>query len=147
MAKKENNLLMNIYIVSDHAGTELKKSILQIFPNIIDLSHTNNPDDDYPDFANLLASTLSLEPTALGIAICGSGQGICMSLNRYNHIRAGLIIDLKQVKSSKEHNHANVLCLSQKFTDQSNLKELVDSFVNTPYDNNLRHIRRIKKIS
>lgn len=138
---------MKIYIVSDHAGTELKQKILELYPNIIDLSPINNPSDDYPDFANLLASKLQKNPQDLGIAICGSGQGICMSLNRHNHIRAGLVIELEQVKSLREHNHGNVLCLSQRFSDQENLRAIIDSFVSISYNNDLRHLRRIQKIS
>jgi ribose 5-phosphate isomerase B len=136
-----------LYIVSDHAGLELKTMVRKINPNIIDLSPINTPTDDYPDFAQLLADKLVNEPNSMGFAVCGSGQGICMSLNRFKWIRAGLVLQLKQVHNLREHNNANVLCLSQDFTNTDDLKQIIEEFVLTNVSNEVRHIRRIKKFS
>jgi ribose 5-phosphate isomerase B len=135
------------YIVSDHAGSELKEMILRLAPYLIDLAPNNTAADDYPDFALILAQKLKYEPNSQGIAICGSGQGICMSLNRYKHIRAGLILDVAQVITLRKHNNANVLCLSQAFTNANDIALIMDTFNNTAFSNEIRHTRRITMIS
>jgi ribose 5-phosphate isomerase B len=135
------------YIVSDHAGRELKNKILKNHPYLIDLSPENNDADDYPDFAKKLLKSLALDPKNEGIAICGSGQGICMSLNRSKKIRACLILNKEQVKSCREHNNSNVICFSQNFTNESEINEILDIFNNTKFSKLERHNRRINKIS
>ncbi|MGL4759788.1 MAG: RpiB/LacA/LacB family sugar-phosphate isomerase [Patescibacteria group bacterium] len=136
----------SIYIVSDHAGQELKEILINEFPFLIDLTYKNTPTDDYPDFAIVLAKKLKIDPNSLGLAICGSGQGICIAINKFAHIRAGLIIKKDQVKNIKLHNNANVICLSNEFTNRNDLKEIVNDFIKFEFSNEERHIRRIKKI-
>lgn len=137
---------MNIYIVSDHAGVELKNLLIQSHPECIDLSPLNTIADDYPDFARTLALKLESEPDSLGVAICGSGQGICIAINKFNNIRAGLITQVEQVNNLKQHNNANVMCLSNQFTNRNELNEIFDSFISISFSNETRHIRRINKI-
>ncbi len=136
---------MNVYIVSDHAGVELKNYILNLGLKITDLSPINEPTDDYPDFAKTLAKKLKSEPGSLGIAICGSGQGVCIAINKFEFIRAGLIFNKLQIANLKLHNDANVICLSQEFTVKDDLIEILNSFINTKFSNEERHLRRINK--
>lgn len=135
------------YIISDHAGAELKHYILKTNPELIDLSPINTESDDYPDFAKKLVKTLTIDPLNQGIAICGSGQGICMSLNRSKKIRAALIINKSQIKTSKEHNNANVICFSQIHTERTEINEIINIFNNTTFSKEQRHQKRIDKIS
>jgi ribose 5-phosphate isomerase B len=137
---------MNIYIVSDHAGVQLKNYIVNLSYSMIDLSPSNNPTDDYPDFAKTLAKKLKSEPDSLGIAICGSGQGICMAINKFEFIRAGLVFNKDQVENLKLHNNANVLCLSQNFTKLEDLDEILTKFIFSKFSNEERHVRRINKL-
>jgi ribose 5-phosphate isomerase B len=138
---------MQLYIISDHAGVELKKFILETHPNIIDLSPVNYPTDDFPDFARTLAKKLLNEPDSMGIAVCGSGEGICMALNRNKHIRAGLIFYVEQIKNLRLHNDANVICLSQDYTKQELIKDIIEQFVTVEPSKEEKYLRRIKKIS
>lgn len=138
---------MQLYIVSDHAGTELKKYILKTHPNIIDLSPHNYPTDDFPDFARTLAKKILNEPDSKGIAVCGSGEGICMALNRNKHIRAGLIFYVEQVKNLVMHNDANVICLSQDYTKEELIENIIKDFTTILPSKEEKYLRRIKKIS
>jgi ribose 5-phosphate isomerase B len=138
---------MNTYIVSDHAGAELKRLILKNNSQIINLNLENTPDDDFPDFADILAQKLKKEPNSMGIAICGSGQGICMAMNRNKWIRAGLVLNKNQVDKLRFHSNANVLCLSNEFTNRNDLNSIIELFLETECSTDEKYKRRIDKIS
>jgi ribose 5-phosphate isomerase B len=139
------------YIVSDHAGFELKEQLTHKFDKsdleLVDLTPEIKENDDYSDVAKILADKLLADPKSKGIAICGSGQGIMMSLNRYEHIRAGFSLKREIVRHSRLHNDANVLCLPGRFVNTTKAFKLIKLFYNTPFSKVRRHERRIEKIS
>jgi ribose 5-phosphate isomerase B len=140
-----------IYITSDHAGFELKNILVawfqksnkeyeDLYPNLIEK-------DDYPDRAKELADKLKENPKAKGVAICGTGVGISIALNRYNWIRAVLSPKREIVRLSRQHNNANTLCLAGQFTTHKKAIAITKVFLNTPFSKDERHIKRLAKIS
>ena len=146
---------LEIYLVSDHAGFELKKQLLDylntpLFLNLYkvsDLTPTFLQNDDYPDKARVLAISLENDDDAFGIAICGSGVGINIALNRYKHIRAVSGLNKLSVRLSRQDNNANVLCLGQRVLKSEKAIKLIKVFLETKFNSAERHLRRIQKIS
>src|SRR5687767_6942796 len=108
---------MRVYLTSDHGGFELKgklKGYLEAAGyEVKDLGPFSlDPDDDYPDFAKKLTDTLQREPDAKGIAACRSAQGMCIAVNRVKGVRGAIAWNEAEASKSREHNDANVLCLS-----------------------------------
>jgi RpiB/LacA/LacB family sugar-phosphate isomerase len=140
-----------IYITSDHAGFELKNILVKWFEKsnkeFIDLCPDLIEGDDYPDRAQELANKLKEDPKAKGVAICGTGVGISIVLNRYNWIRAGLSPKREIVRLARQHNNANVLCLAGNFTTHKKAIAITKVFLNTPFSKEERHILRVKKLS
>ncbi|MBC7457817.1 MAG: ribose 5-phosphate isomerase B [Bdellovibrionaceae bacterium] len=137
---------MNIYIGSDHAGFELKNLLVQRHPHFIDIGCKGLDSVDYPDYANLVCEKMKTDPTALGILICGSGQGVCMRANKFSHIRAALVYNDEVTKLSREHNDANVICIGSRFASSENAIKWINIFINTPFSEG-RHRQRVDKIS
>lgn len=145
-----------LYIVADHAGYKLKNHIIELCKakgiEIVDLYKKYDPADDYPDMAAILAQKmLDAEDEDLGIALCGTAEGICMALNRFSHIRAVTCYDPHIARITRMHNHANVLCIPGDYTDKKmndhELMEVVETFIYTEPDLAARHLRRIQKLS
>jgi ribose 5-phosphate isomerase B len=143
--------MKKIFLVCDHAGFELKQEIFTWLEkskrNVVDLSPKLIEGDDYPDRADELATALENEPKALGIALCGSGQGICMALNRFTFIRAAIHDKREIIRLSRVHNDANVLCLPARFIHKTKAIALIKVFLNTPFLREERHLKRIKMLS
>lgn len=137
---------MKIFIGSDHAGFELKKLILASYPNFIDLGAHDTQSVDFPDYANLVCDQLKKNPEALGILICGSGQGMAMRANKFSHIRAALVYNDEISRLSREHNNANVICLGSRFSTFENAVKWINIFINTSFSEG-RHRQRVDKIS
>ncbi len=138
-----------VAICSDHAGYELKESILDWFTEN-NTSFTNygtySPDScDYADFAHPMAEAIEDEESVMGIAICGSGQGMCMTLNKHQGIRAALCWSKETAILARQHNNANVLCLPARFIDKETAKDIVNAFFSTGFDGG-RHQVRIDKM-
>ncbi|NLE33180.1 MAG: RpiB/LacA/LacB family sugar-phosphate isomerase, partial [Bacteroidales bacterium] len=124
-----------VAICSDHAGYELKESILDWFTET-NTPFTNfgtySPDScDYADFAHPMAESIEDEESLLGIAICGSGQGMSMTLNKHQGIRAALCWNKEIAILARQHNKANVLCLPARFIDKETAKEIIAAFFAT----------------
>ena len=139
-----------IYLGSDHAGFELKERLKNWFEKkkilYVDLGNLIfNPKDDYPDYASLVAKKVT-STGSLGILICGSAQGMCIAANKIKGARAVIPFSLKETHLSREHNHANILCLSGRFTRFYKAKKMVEMFLNTPFSKEPRHLRRLNKI-
>jgi ribose 5-phosphate isomerase B len=136
-----------IYIGADHAGYKLKEQLKLLLnkEKIVyhDLGALNyNKDDDYPDYALKVAKKVVKEKK-LGVLICGSGQGMCISANKVRGIRAGLAKDVQDAELLRKHNHANIVCLNGK--SKMALK-IIKSFLKTKPSLAQRHLRRIKKL-
>ena len=139
---------MKIAIASDHAGFELKKMILNDLPDldIKDLGTYSEDSVDYPDFGFKLAEAVAKKEFDCGILICGSGIGMSIVANKVNGIRAALCQTKEFAELSKRHNNANVLVLSGRFISHYLAKEIIEVWLNTPFEGG-RHKRRIDKIS
>lgn len=137
---------MNIYIGSDHAGFELKNLLVQSNPHYIDMGTKGLDSVDFPDYANLVAEKMKTDPNAMGVLICGSGQGMCMRANKFPHIRAALVYNDEIAKLSREHNDANVICIGSRFASSENAIKWINIFINTQFSEG-RHRQRVDKIS
>ena len=143
---------MNIYIGADHAGFKLKEELKEFLRDLgYDVEDTGaykfDENDDYPDFIIPVARAVAKNPEHNnGIVIGGSGQGEAMAANRIKGVRAALIYDKYGAKMSREHNNANIISLGARVLSVRKAKKLVKLWLDTPFSNGERHIRRIKKI-
>jgi|TARA_B110000977_G_C11055085_1_gene483775 ribose 5-phosphate isomerase B len=140
---------MKIAVGSDHAGFELKQAILEHLSanniNFIDCGTNSTESVDYPDFAKIVAESINEKDIMMGILVCGSGQGMAMTANRYKHIRAALCFNQETVKITRQHNDANLLCLGSRFIKKLEALSCVDTFLSTDFEGD-RHLKRINKI-
>lgn len=141
---------MNIVIGGDHASPALKATIKAHLEakghSVNDIGPYSEDSVDYPDFAHKLCQEIIADKAELGILICGSGQGVAMSANKHQAIRAALCWNEEIVKLSKEHNNANVLCMGARFIEEDLAIKMVDTFIDVPFEGG-RHERRVNKIS
>ncbi len=138
-----------IAMCADHAGYELK-SIIQGYLESQGIGYedfgTYSADScDYPDFAHPAAEAVESGVCYPGIAMCGTGNGIAMTLNKHKGIRAALCWNTDLARLAREHNDANVLVLPARFIDPADALAVVDVFLSTPFEGG-RHCRRIEKI-
>jgi ribose 5-phosphate isomerase B len=141
-----------IYIITDHAGVELKNELIRWMVKgereFVDLTPEVITADDYPDRANELAAALKSDPKGQGIAICGTGIGITMALNRERHVRAATSPKREIIRLARQHNNINVIGLAGRFTTYKKAIALVKVFFNTPFlSKEKRHQDRLAKIS
>lgn len=141
---------MTIAIGCDHAGIELKEEIISLLKNLniqfIDFG-TDTPESvDYPDFGEKVSEAVSTGKIEKGILICGTGIGMSIVANKFPGIRASLCNELFTAKMSRLHNDANILVLGGRIVGKDLAKEIVRTWVNTPFEGN-RHSRRLDKIS
>lgn len=150
---KNRKHLEKIFIAADHAGFVLKEKLKKYLQSsgfeVQDLGNfALDPDDDYPDFMVKVASAVAENPLKnRGIVIGGSGQGEAMVANKIKKIRAALVYDNYSAKMSREHNDANVMSIGARTLDSKTAKKLVMLWLKTPFRNEVRHQRRIDKIS
>ncbi len=146
---------MKIYIATDHAGYEMKEAIASYVEKdlgytVADMgAHQLDPNDDYTDFIQLVASEVSRDPVgSRGIILGGSGQGEGMVANRYPNVRCTVFYggNLDLIRLSREHNNANVLSLGARFLSLDEAKKAVKLWLDTAYSGDERHERRIKKL-
>ena len=140
---------MTIAIGSDHAGIELKKEILALLKDLkIEYKDygTNTPESvDYPDFGQKVSEAVSTGKIEKGILICGTGIGMSIVANKFSGIRASLCNDLFTAKMSRLHNDANILVLGGRVVGKDLAKEIVRTWITTPFEG-ARHLRRLEKI-
>lgn len=138
-----------IAIASDHAGFELKQGIVQFLKDqglsVEDLGPLSSDSVDYPDYAALVASSVSKNKADQGILICGTGMGMCMTANKFSGVRAGAVSDLFTAQMIRKHNNANVLCLGGRVTKLPLARDIVKTFLDTEFERE-RHEKRVKKI-
>lgn len=137
-----------IYIAADHAGFELKAHLISHFPElkIEDLGTFDSSRVDYPDYADRVAQKIVADPSAMGILVCGSGQGVAMRANRYSGIRAALCWNEEVAEVARAHNDANVLCLGARFISAPLAESILKKFLNTQFEGG-RHQGRVEKLS
>lgn len=141
-----------IYIASDHAGYQLKKYLtrylkVQLKRDFEDLGPAEyNKDDDYPDFAVKVAKKIAGKKDILGILICGSGQGMCITANKFKGIRAILGYSIEAAELARKHDHANVLCLAGRVLSNEHAIAIVKTFLETEPKQEERFLRRVNEI-
>jgi len=141
--------MTTIAIGNDHAGTEYKDTIVTFLKDkgyeVQNYGTNTNDSVDYPDFIHPVASAVTKKEAALGIIICGSGNGAAMTANKHQDIRAALCWTKEIVALAREHNDANILSLPARFISLPQALEMVKMFLNTEFAGG-RHERRIEKI-
>ena len=140
---------MNIIIGNDHAGVDIKEAIISFLKergiDYKNLGSDSNESVDYPDFAHPVASKVHRKEFELGILICGSGNGVVMTANKYANVRAALCWDEEIAALSRKHNNANILCLPARHISREKALNIVEVFINESFEGD-RHERRINKI-
>jgi ribose 5-phosphate isomerase B len=140
---------MKIGIASDHAGFELKETVKKYLEgkghSISDFGCNTSESVDYPDYAHPLAEAVGDNTVEKGIAICGSGNGINMTVNKHQEIRSALCWTAEIAKMAREHNNANVLAIPARYIPEETALTIIDTFFNTHFEGG-RHERRIDKI-
>jgi ribose 5-phosphate isomerase B len=143
-------IMATVGMASDHAGFELKEFLKPYLKSmryeIIDFGTHSADSMDYPDTAHPLAKALERGEVEYGIAICGSGNGIAMTLNKHQGIRAALCWNPELGALARQHNDANVLSLPARFISQEMALEIVKSFLSAEFEGG-RHKRRVDKIA
>lgn len=143
--------VLKISLASDHAGFGYKEKIKDYLKNknlyeITDYGTHSSESMDYPDVAHALAYSIVNKLTNIGIILCGSGNGVCMTVNKYSEIRAALCWKNEIAELARLHNDANVLCLPARFITIEEAYEMVETFIHTDFEGG-RHQRRVDKIA
>ncbi len=141
---------MKISIGNDHAGPDYKKAIVQYLENkgYTVINHGTDTTDsvDYPDFVHPVAQDVEKGTVDFGIIICGSGNGVAMTANKYPKVRAALCW-IKEISAlARQHNNANIISIPARYTSVQQAIDMVDTFLNTPFEGG-RHQSRVDKIS
>ena len=138
---------MKLAIASDHRGYKLKRYIIKHMKDIefIDLGSDNDNPSDYPDYGIKLSEYV-IKNNIKGIAICGSGIGISIACNKVKGIRCGRVTSIKDTIATRKDNDANIIAFSGDINEERAIR-MIEEFINTPFDSDERHLRRINKIS
>jgi ribose-5-phosphate isomerase B len=140
---------MSIGVASDHAGYELKTKVIKYLKSKGCVVHDFGTDSaesvDYPDYAHKLASAVESGSCQFGIAICGSGNGVNMTVNHHRKVRGALCWTPEIAALARQHNNANIISLPARFIEASIALQMVDVFLSTDFEGG-RHQRRVEKI-
>ena len=140
---------MKIAIGCDHAGFELKESLKRRLEKkeimVTDMGTDSADSVDYPDYVHPVAEAVEKNNVDFGVLICGSGNGVCMTANKHNGIRAALAWKVNLASLARKHNNANILCIPARFVSNRMAYAMVDSFLESSFEGG-RHERRVNKI-
>ena len=138
-----------VAVASDHAGFALKTALAEDLKDlghtVLDLGPASADPVDYPDFGHALAQSVAAGDAEIGVAVCGTGIGISMTLNRHRGVRAALCHDSLSARLSRQHNNANVLALGERLIGFETARDALRIFLETPFDGG-RHTARVDKI-
>lgn len=139
-----------IAIGSDHGGFELKKKLMEHLSErgleYNDFGTYSSASCDYPVYAKAVARAVASGECDRGILICGTGIGVSMTANKVHGIRAALCGDCFSAEATRQHNDANILCMGARVVGEGLALKIADTFLDTPFSNDERHIRRISMI-
>ena len=139
-----------VAIVSDHAGFEMKQALAEMLRergcDVLDLGTTSTDSVDYPDYGYRMGQAIARGDAERGIALCGSGVGISIAVNRNPACRCALVSDGLSARLAREHNDANVLALGARLIGIETARDCVEQFLGTPFAGG-RHQRRVDKLS
>ena len=139
---------IKVSIGNDHAGTDLKFRIMKEYADQFEfVNHGTDAADsvDYPDFVHPVANDVESGDAAFGIIICGSANGVCMTANKHQGIRAGLAWNKEVAALIKQHNNANIIGLPARFLSEEEALEVFQTYLDEEYEGR-RHQRRVDKI-
>ena len=147
-----NKTVSKVYIAADHRGVGLKLYLIEMLSAAGYMVVNLGTDDlktpvDYPDVAAKLAEVMLDDPKSRGILICGTGAGMVIAANRYRHLRATRVDRPDQAREDRMHNDVNVLSLAADDIDIEMAFVCVQTFLESPFDNSERRVRRIEKMS
>ncbi len=141
---------MKIALGCDHGGINIKNAIIEMLKakNIEykDFGCYNEDSVDYPIYAYKTATAVANSEYDLGILCCGTGIGISMAANKVKGIRAAVVTDEFCAEMTRRHNNANILCMGGRVIDEAKAVKLAEIFINTPFDVEDRHLRRLKMV-
>jgi len=141
---------MKIAIGNDHAGPAYKLAIVEVLKTkgieVVNYGTDTFDSVDYPDNAHKVASDVDTNKVDFGILICGSANGVAMTANKYENVRAGLCWTKEIVSLVRQHNNANILCIPARFTSIEQALEMIETFLTTDFEGG-RHQNRVNKIA
>ena len=142
--------MKKIGFACDHAGYEMKEFLVGYLSSkgyeVVDFGCYSEESIDYPDFGHALASAIEAGEMEQGVGLCGSGEGMAMTLNKHQAIRAGLCWETEVARLIRCHNNANVVVLPARFISNDEAVAILDTFLSTDFEGD-RHIRRIEKMA
>jgi ribose 5-phosphate isomerase B len=145
----EFNKALPLAIGSDHAGfhykEQLKVWLEQQGWQVIDKGTYSTDSTDYPDYAHPVAGMVEKGTAAAGILICGSGNGVCMTANKHQGVRAALCWNEELAALARQHNNANILCMPERFVPYETALRMTEVFMSTAFEGG-RHLKRVEKI-
>ncbi|WP_040279575.1 ribose 5-phosphate isomerase B [Psychroserpens damuponensis] len=140
---------MTISIGNDHAGTEYKHAILAHLEakgyTVNNYGTNTNDSVDYPDFVHPVATDVANNKVDFGILICGSANGVAMTANKHQNVRAGICWIKEITELTRQHNNANICCIPARYTALQQAIAIVDTFLDTQFEGG-RHQNRVDKI-
>ena len=143
------NQIRKVAIGCDHAGFEYKDAIIKFLKqqniDISDYGTFSTDSVDYPDFGHRVAEAVQRKEVDMGIVLCGSGNGIAMTVNKHSHVRCALCWSKEIAALARQHNDANVISIPARFVSQFQAVEMVSTFLNTAFEGG-RHAVRVAKI-
>jgi ribose 5-phosphate isomerase B len=143
-------MMQKIAIGSDHAGFEMKEHLKQWLTDngflVKDFGTFSSESADYPDFAHAVANAVEKHETDIGLLTCGSANGVAITANKHQGIRAAICWKEELAATAREHNDANVLCLPARHITNDLAEKITDRFLNSSFEGG-RHARRVSKIS
>jgi ribose 5-phosphate isomerase B len=140
---------LKIAIGADHAGFEYKQALAELLGQtneIKDFGTYNNTSVDYPDFAHPVANAVESGEFDLGILVCGSANGVAITANKHQGIRAAICWQEELAVLARSHNNANIVCIPQRFISLDEAKKIVQAFLTTDFEGG-RHATRVGKMS
>jgi ribose 5-phosphate isomerase B len=139
-----------VAIGGDHAGFDFKEKLKMLMNTagltVKDFGPYSNQSVDYPDFAHPVASSVETGETAFGVLLCGSANGVAITANKHQGIRAAICWNPEIAKLARQHNDANVLCIPARFVTEEEAREIFLAFLNTGFEGG-RHAARVNKIA
>lgn len=140
---------MKIVIGNDHAGTDYKNNLVALLTSIGHDVHNygtdHNSSVDYPDHVHPVAQDVDQKKADLGVLICGSGNGVCMTANKYQNVRAALCWTAEIAALARGHNDANIICIPARYVSLDEAKTMLKKFITEPFEGG-RHQNRVNKI-
>lgn len=139
-----------VAIGSDHAGVEYKSYMIKKLKKhgftVKNMGTDSEASVDYPDFAHPVAAAVAAGEAGFGVLICGSGNGVCITANKHDHVRAALCWNVEVATVVRQHNDANIICMPARFVSKVTAGRMLEAFISTPFEGG-RHQNRVNKIS